>query len=244
MPELVPLSQPHPVDHTALFKYVRVMLGGATLDVEIDDAGLTTLLENSLETYSRLIPKIRWFTMPAFAGVQEYRVPRDQLGYGVVDVMIPRIDPIAPLMLSSGPRMDIFGYRYSYPYRDINELYIDYTYFKEATRILSSEFDWEFKNGAVYVTPKPDEPFTLTFASAFPRDLQSIPLDDVDWVRMHLLAQAEIALGRTRRKFRIPGAQTDQVLDGRELVQEGMARLQQAEANLLLRTPPLPIFRT
>lgn len=240
----LPLVQPEAPDHIQIYKYVRGMLGGAITEVEIDDDMLGEFLKQSLAAYSRLIPKIRYFSTPAYAGVQEYAIPRDTMGYGVVEVMIPRIDPIAPLMLSSGPRLDIFGYRYSYPYRDISELYIDYMYFQEATRILSSDFDWEFKNGMIYISPKPDEPFGLTYASAFPRDLQSIPLDDVDWVRTHLLAQTEIAVGRTRRKYRLPGAQTDQQLDGQQLVDEGQRRLEAANADLLLRTPPLPIFVT
>jgi hypothetical protein len=243
MADPTPLVQPEEVDHLAVFQYVKSMFGWPVVEVEITDDMLHYFLEQSLETYSRVIPKIRWFSLPAYAGVQQYNPQRDTIGYGIVEVMIPRIDPIAPLMLSSGPRLDIFGYRYSYPYRDISELMVDYTYFQEATKILSSEFDWEWQDGALRIYPKPDEAFTLTYASAFPRDLHSIPKDDVDWVRMHVLAQAEIAVGRVRRKFSVPGAQSEQTLDGRELVMEGERRLATAEQELRLRTPPLPIFR-
>lgn len=145
---------------------------------------------------------------------------------------------------SSGPRLDIFGYRYSYPYRDISELYIDYMYFTEATKILSSDFQWDFRDGKLYITPKPDEPFTLTFAAAHPRDMSSIPASDIDWVRMHVLAQTEIAVGRVRRKFRVPGSHSEQIMDGPQLVQEGLMRLQTMEQELLHRTPDFGPMRT
>ena len=238
-----PLTQPDNVDPYSVFQYVKSMFGWPVVDVEVTEEQLTEFLKQTLELYSRYVPAIRWFSLAAKAGVQEYRPPRDTIGYGITEVFIPRIDPIAPLMLSSGPRLDVFGYRYSYPYRSIAELMIDYTYFSEATRILSSEFDWEWLDGAIRVHPKPDEDFSLTYASAFPRDIDQIPKDDVDWVRNHVLAQAEIAVGRVRRKFRVPGAQSEQVLDGRELVMEGQRRLEQAEQEMYLRTPPLPIFR-
>lgn len=231
-------------DPFEIFKYVKAILGYPVVEVEVTDDQLQMFLKNSLETYSRLIPQIKWYSIAAFPGVQEYTLDKGDMGNGIVDVMIPRIDPIAPLMLSSGPRLDIFGYRYSYPYRDISELYIDYMYFTEATKILSSDFQWDFRDGKLYITPKPDEPFTLTFAAAHPRDMSSIPASDIDWVRMHVLAQTEIAVGRVRRKFRVPGSHSEQVMDGPQLVQEGLMRLQTMEQELLHRTPDFGPMRT
>jgi len=232
------------LDDKQLFDYVRTLLGWPIIEVELTETQFKLLFQQAIDKYSRLIPKLRWFSIPAFAGIQEYELPRDTIGYGVTEVLIPRLDPIAPLLLSSGPRLDIFGYRYSYPYRDINELFIDQFYFKEASRILSAEFDWEYIDGALRIYPKPDEPFPLTYASAFPRDIQSIPTDDQDWFRDYLLAQAKLIVGHIRRKFSIPGAQTGQQLDGRELVQEGTIALAAAEQDLLRRTPPFPLYRT
>lgn len=243
MSDFTPLTQPT-LSEQELFDYCRTLLGWPIIEVEIDICQFRRFFQNAIDKYSRLIPKLRWFSIPAFAGIQEYELPRDTIGYGVTEVLIPRLDPIAPLLLSSGPRLDIFGYRYSYPYRDINELFIDQFYFKEASRILSAEFDWEYLDGALRIYPKPDEPFPLTYASAFPRDINSIPADDQDWFRTYLLAQMQIAVGHIRRKFSVPGAQTGQQLDGREMVQEGMLALAAAEKDLMARTPPFPLYRT
>jgi hypothetical protein len=231
-------------DPFEIFKYVKAIMGYPVIEIEVTDEQLELFLKNSLETYSRLIPLIKWFSIAASPGVQEYTLDQGDMGNGIVDVMIPRIDPIAPLMLSSGPRLDIFGYRYSYPYRDISELYIDYMYFTEATKILSSDFQWDYRDGKLLITPKPDEPFTLSFAAAHPRDMASIPASDIDWIRMHVLAQTEIAVGRVRRKYRIPGSHSEQVLDGAVLVQEGMQRLMAMEAELMKRTPDFGPMRT
>jgi hypothetical protein len=204
---------------------------------------MRSFLKRSLNVFSRKIPQIRWFSIGATAGKQTYEIPRDQVGYGLTKVLIPRIDPIAPLLLSSGPRLDIFGYRYSSPYRNISEIYLDYFYFREASRILSSDFKWEFMDNRLLITPKPDVAFTLTFASAFPHNLDTFPAANIDWLQDHLLAQVKIAVGSVRRKMIIPGAQTAQKLDGDQLVQEGTEELRAAEEKLRQRTAPFPLFR-
>jgi len=245
MTDVQPLLQPKKLVEDDLKTYVLHMLGAPFVTVEVKPEQITTFITSGLERYSRLMPKLRYFSIPAFAGIQEYELPRDTIGFGVCDVMIPRLDPIAPLLLSSGPRLDIFGYRYSYPYRDISELYIDYFYFKEATRILSADFDWEYLDGAIRIHPKPDEPFPLTYVSAFPRDLDSFPADDFDWLKDYVLGSVKVAVGHARRKFgTIPGAQTGQQLDGAQMISEGMQMVKDAEEDLLLRTPPFPLWRT
>jgi|WetSurSiteA1Bulk_404760.scaffolds.fasta_scaffold00002_59 intein/homing endonuclease len=123
------------------------------------------------------------------------------------------------------------------------ELWTDYMYFQEAQRILSSQFDYEVLNNSLHIHPKPDESFPLTYASAFPRGIDSVPYDDVDWIKRHVLAQTKIAVGHARRKFQVPGAQTSQPLDGREMVNDGNVELQNLEEDLLRRTPPFPFYR-
>lgn len=132
----------------------------------------------------------------------------------------------------------------SYPYRDIMELYTDQYYFTEAQKVLSSSFDWRWIDGHILIHPKPDEPFPLTFNSAFPRSLESMPFSDLDWVKKYTLGQAEVSVGRVRTKFTIPGQQTGQVMDGQQLVEAGMRRMEALEADLIRRAPPLPPFRT
>jgi hypothetical protein len=201
-------------------------------------------LKHSLKLYSRYIPAARYTTIAGIPGVQEYPLDAETVGMGVFKVMIPRLDPIAPLLLSSGPRLDIFGYRYSYPYRDISELAIDYFYFSEATRILSSDFDWEYFDNKLHIHPAPDESFALTYVSAHIRDEYDIPLSDLDWIQEHVLAQTMRAVGLTRRKFVIPGAQSGQTLDGAQMVQDAKELLRQTEEELYYRTPPFAIMRS
>lgn len=146
---------------------------------------------------------------------------------------------------SSGPRMDIFGYRYSYPYRSISELYFDFFYFKEASRILSADFRWQYLDGAIRISPKPDDAFTLTYVSAFPYSVETFPADDIDWLKDYVLAMAKIAMGHVRRKLQIPTADgLLQHMDGQELVSEGMAMKQELDAKLMERARHFPILRT
>jgi len=230
-------------DEQDIFEWVRHSLGGETVDLELTDKQLQSFLKQTLALYSRYIPKIEYHSLAAYPAVQEYYPDKSTIGYGIVDVMIPRLDPIAPMLLSSGPRLDIFGYRYSYPYRDISELTIDYYYFAEATRVLSSDFDWEYFNGSLHIHPSPDAAFTLTYAAAHPRDMSLVPATDLDWVREYTMAQAMRAMGYARRKFNVPGSQTGQRLDGQELVAEGNALITSLKEDLMLRTEPFPLLR-
>lgn len=238
--QLVPIVQE---DEQDVFDWVKSSLGGDIITLELTDKTLQNFLKQALAKYSRVCPTLQYFSLGASPGVQEYYPDKSTIGYGIVDVMIPRLDPIAPMLLSSGPRLDIFGYRYSYPYRDISELTIDYYYFAEATRVLSSDFDWEYFNGALHIHPSPDEAFTLTYVAAHPRSVATMPAADIDWVRNYTLAQAIRSQGYTRRKFNIPGAQTGQRMDGDQQVAEGNAMLQALEQDLMLRAEPFPLLR-
>lgn len=237
-----PIPTPEEVDELSVYRFVLAMLGSPVVKVEIKQVEqLREFLTIGLELYSKYRPTLRYFSLECYAGAQHYRPLRHTIGQGVVDVLVPRIDPIAPLLLSSGSRVDIFGYRYSYPYRDISELYIDYFYFAEAKRILSAEFQWKWVDGGIAIHPRPDEPFPLTYVSAFDQDILSFPKEDLHWLKNYVLALAEQAVGNARGKFPIiGGAQAMQQTDGMAMVQRGYARQEKLEmevVNLGLRFP-------
>jgi len=205
-----------------------------------------------LNVLSRRKPRVRYSTMVATGGKQNYRPDADKLGYGVLAVFIPRIDPIAPLLLSSGPRLDIFGYRYSYPYRNISELEIDYVYFDMSTRVLSSEIDWEFIDGEIWIYPAPTETFQFAYAYACPKILGNeatqtactIVQSDWDWVQESVLARSKVIEGRILRRYSgIPGATASLQTDGANLVDEGTKDWERMMEQLELRTPELPFSK-
>lgn len=207
-----------------------------------------------MSVYSRRKPRIKFATLAAQPGKQNYSPLPNKRGYGVVSLMIPRIDPIAPLLLSAGPRLDIFGYRYSYPYRDIAELELDYMYFDMATRTLSSEIDWDYiddedGNGEIWFYPAPVESFQFDYAYADSKILGNeltqtkctVPQVDWDLILDGVAAKIKQIEGQILRRFRgIPGATAPLNTDGDTLVEEGKKEETAWLEDLQLRTPELP----
>lgn len=236
--------------------YVPSTMGAPRIALHVTPEQMVYQANYVLNVYSRRKPRIKFATITAQPGKQNYDPLPGKVGYGVVGLMIPRADPIAPLLLSSGPRLDIFGYRYSYPYRDISELEIDYMYFDMATRVLSSEIDWEWipdedapRGGQIWMYPAPVETFQFAYAYANPKVLGNevtqtpgtIPQVDWDWVQDGVLARIKEIEGRILRRYdSVPGATVPLKTDGADLVTEGQREWSAALEDLQLRTPELP----
>ena len=236
--------------------YVPSNLGAPRIALHVNSQQLLYEANYVLNVYSRRKPRIKFQTLPARPGVQGYDPLPGKVGYGVCGLMIPRVDPIAPLLLSAGPRLDIFGYRYSYPYRDISELEIDYMYFDMATRTLSSEIDWEWipdeeapQGGKIWFYPAPVESFQFVYCWAAPKILGdevsqtpgTVPMVDWDWFQDAVVARVKMIEGRILRRYdQIPGATAPLKTDGAGLAKEGQEEWSAALEDLQLRTPELP----
>ena len=239
--------------------FVPATLGVPRIALHVTPEQLVYQANYVLNIYSRRKPRIKFTTMTAIPGRQNYDPQVGKVGYGVVGLMIPRIDPIAPLLLSAGPRLDIFGYRYSYPYRDISELEIDYMYFDMATRTLSSDLDWEWipdedapQGGKIWFYPAPVESFQFAYAWAAPKVIGdevtatpgTVPMADWDWFQDALVARIKMIEGAILRRYdQIPGATAPLRTDGSAMVQEGQKEWSAALEDLQLRTPELPFQR-
>lgn len=227
-----------------LKQYCLRKLGHPHVKVEIDSDGLNECIKDTVLLYAHYKPILKNFTAAVGEGGNSVDVPKENRGLGVFDVQIPRLDPIAPLLLSSGPKLDIFGYRYSYPYRDISELNYDYNYFDMATRVLSSEFDWgevRQNDGSykIMFSPKALEAFTLTYVCAHPvKSLNDVEPQEQDWFKGYCLALVKEIVGRVRSKYdRIPGVQSDVRLDGPQLLAESAKEKTDLTQELILRSP-------
>lgn len=237
----------------AVLNHVTTMMGHPRVTLHVTAQQVNDVMSHFLDVISRRKPRVKYATLAATGGKQNYTPDPDKVGYGVLSVLVPRIDPIAPLLLSSGPRLDIFGYRYSYPYRDIAELEWDYTYFDMATRTLSSEIDWEFIDGDIYIYPAPTDSFQFAYAYAAPKVLGdevsqtpgTMMQTDWDWFREIVLARVKQIEGAILRRYRgVPGSQLTLQTDGDDLVREGKEEEAELMKQLQLRTPELPFVKS
>ena len=235
-----------------------VPMGAPRIQLHVTPDQFTGVINYVMNVYSRRKPRIRFATMTAQPGKQNYTPLPGKVGYGVVALMIPRIDPIAPLLLSAGPRLDIFGYRYSYPYRDIAELELDYMYFDMATRTLSSEIDWDYildddNKGEIWFYPAPVESFQFAYAFADVKRLGdevtetacTVPQVDWDLILDGVSARIKQIEGQILRRYSgIPGATASLSTDGDRLVEEGKKEESAWLEDLQLRTPEVPFRKS
>lgn len=236
-----------------VLNFVLYRLGSPAIAVHVTPQQIQNEMIQVLDVLSRRKPRVKFTSFAVTAGNQNYTPDPSQIGYGILSVGLPRIDPIAPLLLSSGPRLDIFGYRYSYPYRDISELEIDYVYFDMATRILSSDIDYEYIDGQIWIYPAPQDNFQAAYAWAAPKilgdDISQTPTtigqQDWDWVRDTVFARSKILEGLILRRYGgAPGAQAPIRTDGAELVEEGERLYQEKIEDLESRTPEVPFIKS
>lgn len=229
--------------------YVFRNLGAPSIAVHTTPDTVQSEIQYVLRTLSRRKPVVKWTTKGATVGKQNYTPDPDKIGFGILHVGIPRIDPIAPLLLSSGPRLDIFGYRYSYPYRNIAELEIDYLYFDMATRVMSSDIDWEFIDGDIWIYPTPQDSFQFSYAYAVPKILANdatqtwatVHPHDEDWVLRGTLARVKSIEGRILRRYSgIPGSTASLNVDGEALTREGDEDWKACVEDLESRCPEIP----
>jgi hypothetical protein len=227
-------------------------LGYPSVAVHVTPDQVQKEINHVVGIYSRRKPAIRYATIGASVARQDYTPDPSKIGYGIMSVGIPRLDPIAPLLLSAGPRLDIFGYRYSYPYRDIAELEIDYMYFDMATRVLSADIDWEFIDGKIWIYPAPQDSFQFSYSYACPKtlgdDVTQTPATfrphDEDIIRSMSSARVKMIEGRILRRYRsIPGATASMATDGDDLVSEGQSEWTVLLKELEDRTPELPFIK-
>jgi hypothetical protein len=235
-----------------VLEFVLQSLGAPSIDVHVTPAQIQNFMDQVVLKLSKSRPLIKWSTLAARAGVQNYTPNPGTLGFGIVTVGVPRIDPIAPLLLSAGPKLDIFGYRYSYPYRDISELEIDYIYFDMATRVLSAEIDWEFINGQIWITPMPVDSFQFSYAYSTRKRLgdlvsgfiSTIRPQEEDVVKDAVLGYTQQLEGRILRRYgQIPGATASLATDGSDMVADGDAAVDKFQ-KWLDNCPELPFMKS
>lgn len=252
------LGGPLGLTYQYVVHHVSTQMGAPRIQLHVTPDQFLTSINYVLNVYSRRKPRIKFAVMNALPGRQRYTPLPNKVGYGVCGIMIPRLDPIAPLLLSAGPRLDIFGYRYSYPYRDIAELELDYAYFDMATRTLSSEIDWEFirdddNQGEIWFYPAPVESFQFAYAYAAPKVLGdevsqtqgTVPQVDWDLILDGVQARIKQIEGAILRRFsNIPGSTINLGTDGASLVDEGKKEESAWLEDLQLRTPELPLTKS
>jgi hypothetical protein len=117
------------------------------------------------------------------------------------------------------------------------------SYHESVTKILSSEFEWEYFDGTLIISPIPSESGTMIYE--YKKALTDISevkegSRDQDLILSWAKAEAKEVVGRIRRKYdSVPGAETEISLDGDRLLDD--AQIEKEKLNELIRETAMPM---
>jgi len=209
----------------SIIQYVKVMLGFPVIDVELEKDQFSVIIEQVLGIYGTYKPVEKRDTISILSGQQNYSLTAAQVGKGIIEVNKP--DPMRENI--SLTDFDIFDYHTKFvPSLDPGDFYAERLYYKEIKRSAGVDFDWEVVynpddgTAVLYVSPEPDEAFTLDYTYVVDPTLTQVPASDDDFIKDYVLAMCKQVLGRILRKHKgVRGAEGQIELDGPELMQEG-----------------------
>jgi hypothetical protein len=174
------------------------------------------------------------------------------IGYGILSASPQFQNALIPLMSADNPDRDLFAFRLGYnPYYDIASLEYDFAYYDMVNRVLSSEYEWEYLDGQLFIYPPLDQGTYISVCCAVPPELgdensgtiSTFKFSDEDWLQDAAMAQVKMLEGRILRRYNvIPGATAPLTLDGPELVREGKEEWEDAKKTLNARVPHIPMF--
>lgn len=174
------------------------------------------------------------------------------IGYGIIAASPQFQNALIPLMSADNPDRDLFAFRLGYnPYYDIASLEYDFAYYDMVNRVLSSEYEWEYIDGKLFIYPPLDQGTYISVCCAVPPQLgdensqtvSTFKFSDEDWLQDAALSRVKELEGRILRRInQVPGATAAITLDGPALVQEGKDEWEEAKKVLKARIPPLPMF--
>lgn len=209
----------------AIQQYVKVMLGFPVVDVELTKDQFTVITAQVLGIYGTYKPVEKRDTISVLSGQQNYSLTAAQVGKGIIEVNKP--DPVRENV--SLTDFDIFDYHTKFtPSLDPGDFYAERLYYKEIKRSAGVDFDWEVVydpddgTAVLYLSPEPDEAFTLDYIYVVDPTLTQIPASDDDFIKDYVLAMCKQVLGRIRGKHKgVRGAEGAIELDSAELLAEG-----------------------
>lgn len=224
------------MDRNYIKKYVFTMLGGGDNDinvnVELNDNELDIVIDNTERWYNTYKGFKRLILIQLVTEFNEYEMPKDT--FRVLEVIPPGYEfDISKLLTRSlfpvvGVPYDIFG-----AVQRIG-MYSTFTqtlqYNEMAKRILSNEFEWEYRPEdnklIVYPYRLNSGRIAVIYVTKEIKYDRLTPMDE-DFILQYALAQSKIIVGRKRSKFSdYPMVDGSQKLDGETLIQEAKEEIE------------------
>ena len=223
-------------------------LGGANLNVELDDMDMDLCISDSLLLLSTWATA-RWkdYRFDIINSQANYDLP-SKLLYIMGVYFAPMIDTESGAIYNINRRLmrDLFV-KISYSWGanfGVSTMAMYQTYFNERGKIIGSKMEW-FRNGTqIVLSPTPKFAQACVVRYSYMRELNELTPLELKWVKDYALAKAKYIVGIKRRKYgdkTLVGGDTFN-LDGDKLIDESKAEITQLQADLEEKiAPPVSI---
>lgn len=241
-----------------IIEEVRLVLGGSTIEVELDDKDILLGARRALRTYNRYIPFQGKAVLAVSTAVKKYRIDQLYTGFiGVVDVDFitdqvspSTVDPFDPYYAS------LTGMGYGAGDQTFGDVMQQRMYAEDVSRIVSAEPEWHGQWEVVTVGSAREQQYFLyvdivrsTMQCSYTYNCEyqdtddpgwgrpAIPIGDTQWLIDYVVAFCKQPLARILGKhggIAGPDGQTDQT-DADQLRQESREDMERLETEIKAR---------
>lgn len=224
------------MEREKLINYVRLMLGGKKVHLEIDEDDISDLIDYSFAKIKPYIVDTKYITLPYARVIKIKERAEEELWVSIEDVM--KVFRCDQAYYSSTERMfdfeilrmdraSVFKWVLgSYPITQTQE-----------------DIDFRYINGNLYLDSQSTYQGLITAEVVVTPTYEGLVDEHAkQWIQDYTLAQAKMVIGRIRSKFRPQGIPVE--LDGETLLGEGTNEIQTLESRLSeLQFGPFYIIR-
>lgn len=214
-------------DRDYVKKRIERALGGSTVEVELSSDDYEDAIDDALREFGRFRPRLKYISVDAVTGQQEYALTEEQVGLGVVDVVWePDLyftgsdvtsEIIRQRMAMGVVSGGIGGYVMRASQLEVQE------------RVLGAEPSWEWleEERKLLISPPPAEASTLSVKVAMPPEIGHVRLPYQGLFLRLAIAVAKQTLGQMRSKYaQVAGAEVDEAMNGADLIQQANDELE------------------
>ena len=196
--------------------YIRARLGEPVIPCELDPAQVTQAIDEAVRQYSIISPQIKKAMQLLQPGVRTYNMA-GKSGRGIIRAAIPPSKYRFGLGWGFGDEFSVFD---SAVVQDLGHYNLAVQYYKQARKVLSAHFEWEYDldRQELLITPAPQEALNLFYVYVDDVPITEVPRRHEDWVLRYALMEAKGMLGEIREFLgSVQGHQTTMQLNGAQL---------------------------
>lgn len=208
----------------SISKYITTMLGGSTVNVELDEDDLDQVIQQALDKMRAYYYGVRYIQVN---GVN----PIDLSSHNIIDIVgIYETGSNGITQLQSQMFLNPGVFAYNSDFKDNYIAYLEYAKLASSYQNVNN-LTWKYDSltGLLYLSKQQECVLKCRVKVMTPSDIEE---DSrwYAWVKDYSLALAKVLVGRKRSKYTLSNGQYQ--LDGDQLIQEGNADIARLEEGM------------